>query len=37
MEKQVLFVHGGGQGAYEADGILARSLQNALGSAYDVR
>ena len=36
MNKQVLFSHGGGQGANEADGVHARSLQNAIGSAYDV-
>jgi hypothetical protein len=35
--KYVLFIHGAGQGAYEEDGLLAASLQNALGSAYDVR
>jgi predicted alpha/beta hydrolase family esterase len=33
----VLFIHGGGQGAYEADALLAESLQKELGSAYDVR
>ncbi len=37
MKKSVLFIHGGGQGAYEADGLLAASLQTALGSAYHVR
>ena len=33
----VLFVHGGGEGAHEADQELAASLQNALGSGYEVR
>jgi uncharacterized protein len=37
MRKQVLFIHGGGEGAYEEDGKLAASLQDALGAAYDVR
>ena len=37
MKKQVLFVHGGGQGAYEEDEKLAASLRDALGPAYDVR
>ncbi len=37
MNKHVLFIHGAGQGAYEEDGLLVASLQNALGSAYDVR
>ncbi len=37
MKKQVLFVHGGGQGAYEEDKKLAASLQDALGTTYDVR
>ena len=37
MEKTVLFIHGVGEGAYEEDGRLAASLQNALGSAYEVR
>jgi|SRR6185436_14432827 len=38
MKKYVLFIHGGGgEGAYEEDGILAASLQNALGAAYEVR
>lgn len=37
MKKTVLFVHGAGEGAYEEDGLLAASLQNALGSAYELR
>jgi serine hydrolase len=37
MKRQVLFVHGGGQGAYEEDRKLAASLRNALGTAYEVR
>jgi serine hydrolase len=37
MKKQVLFFHGGGQGAYEEDRKMAASLQDALGAAYDVR
>lgn len=37
MTIQVLFIHGGGEGAYEADKVLATSLQKALGSAYEVR
>ncbi len=37
MQKIVLFIRGGGQGAYEADALLAESLQEELGSTYDVR
>jgi predicted alpha/beta hydrolase family esterase len=38
MTKHILFIHGGGgEGAYEADGILVASLHNALGAAYEVR
>jgi predicted alpha/beta hydrolase family esterase len=37
MKRQVLFIHGGGQGAYEEDKKMAASLQDALGAAYDVR
>ncbi len=37
MKKTVLFIRGAGQGAYEADALLAESLQKELGSAYDVR
>ena len=38
MAKDILFIHGsGGEGAYEEDGILVASLQNALDAAYAVR
>jgi uncharacterized protein len=37
MKRQVLFIHGGGQGAYEADKELAANLRDELGAAYDVR
>jgi predicted alpha/beta hydrolase family esterase len=37
MAGQVLFIHGGGGGAYEADSTLAASLQSALGAEYVVR
>jgi hypothetical protein len=37
MAKHVLFVHGGGEGAHEADEKLAASLRGAFGTAYDVR
>lgn len=37
MKKTVLFIQGAGAGAYEEDGLLVASLQNALGSAYEVR
>ena len=37
MRKRVLFIHGGGEGAYEEDRKLAAALQYALGAAYDVR
>jgi predicted alpha/beta hydrolase family esterase len=36
MKKQVLFIQGAGEGAYKEDRFLATSLQNALGSAYEV-
>jgi hypothetical protein len=36
MTKHVLFLHGAGAGAFEEDGLLVASLQNALGGAYDV-
>lgn len=36
MKKHVLFIHGAGEGAFEEDGLLVASLQNALGQAYDV-
>jgi predicted alpha/beta hydrolase family esterase len=35
-KRRVLFVHGGGKGAHEADQELAASLQNALGAGYEV-
>jgi predicted alpha/beta hydrolase family esterase len=34
--KQVLFIQGAGEGAYEEDAKLAASLQNTLGSEYHV-
>lgn len=37
MRKEILFIQGGGEGAYEADGKLADSLQRALGADYDVK
>lgn len=37
MARPVLFIHGGGGGAYEADAKLAEALARALGPAYDVR
>ena len=37
MKKHVLFVHGAGEGAHEADEKLAASLRDTLGSGYDVR
>jgi hypothetical protein len=37
MAKQVLFIQGAGEGAYDADKKLAESLQQALGSDYEVR
>ena len=37
MKRDVLFVHGGGGGAHEADEKLAASLRDALGGGYDVR
>lgn len=36
MKKHLLFIQGGGQGAYEADEKLAMNLQDLLGSDYDV-
>ena len=36
MKKQVLFIQGGGEGAYAEDEALAVSLQRALGSEYGV-
>ena len=37
MVKQVLFIHGGGEGAYEEDMKLVASLQEALRTGYEVR
>jgi predicted alpha/beta hydrolase family esterase len=37
LKRHVLFVHGGGEGAHEADEKLAVSLRDALGGGYDVR
>lgn len=37
MKKHVLFIHGAGGGAYEEDRLLAASLQDALGTDYEVR
>jgi len=36
MKKQVLFIQGAGEGAYEEDEKLAASLQEALGTEYHV-
>jgi predicted alpha/beta hydrolase family esterase len=36
MKKQILFIQGGGEGAYEEDGQLAAYLRNALGDAHKV-
>ena len=36
-KKQVLFIQGGGDGAYEEDAKLATSLQEKLGATYNVR
>ena len=36
MKRQVLYVYGGGQGAYEEDRKLVASLQDALGTGYGV-
>jgi predicted alpha/beta hydrolase family esterase len=36
MTQQILFIHGAGGGAYEADAKLAHSLQNELGSDFAV-
>lgn len=37
VSKHVLFIHGAGEGAFEEDGLLVASLQNALGRGYEVR
>ena len=36
MKQQILFIHGAGTGAHEADSKLAASLQQALGAEYQV-
>lgn len=36
MTKHILFIHGAGEGAYEADKKLAESLQQSLGGEYEV-
>ena len=33
MKKQVLFIQGGGEGAYQEDKILAENLRDVLGTA----
>ena len=37
MKRPVLFLHGGGEGAYEEDERLAASLRDGLGAAFDVQ
>jgi predicted alpha/beta hydrolase family esterase len=37
MKKQVLFIQGGGEGAYQEDGQLVAYLRSALGNAYELR
>ena len=37
LRTHVLFIQGGGEGAHEADALLAASLQKALGAEFDVR
>lgn len=37
MTKHVLFIHGGGEGAYDGDAKLAASLRQDLGPEYSVR
>ena len=37
MKQQILFIQGGGDGAYEVDQELVRYLQGALGVAYEFR
>lgn len=36
MKKQILFIQGAGEGAYDADKLLANSLQQQLGEDYEV-
>lgn len=37
MHRQILFIHGGGQGSYEEDKKLVVHLQERLGSSYNIR
>lgn len=37
MKQQILFIQGGGEGAYEEDGQLVAYLRRTLGTAYEVR
>src|SRR5215218_5183951 len=37
MKRRLLFVHGGGEGAYESDRKMAASLRDALGGGYEVQ
>jgi predicted alpha/beta hydrolase family esterase len=37
MMKHVLFIHGGGEGAYAADAVLAQSLRQTLRAGYSLR
>lgn len=37
MKRQILFIHGAGEGAFEEDEKLVASLRQSLGSAYEVR
>ncbi len=37
MKKQILFIHGGGEGAHEEDKKMAESLRAALSDGYEVR
>ncbi|MBD2868774.1 alpha/beta fold hydrolase [Paenibacillus arenilitoris] len=36
LKKQLLFIHGGGHGAYEAGRHMAMTLQSLLGPAYEI-
>ncbi|MBA2693674.1 MAG: alpha/beta fold hydrolase [Rubrobacter sp.] len=37
MKRQTLFIHGGGEGAYDEDEKMAESLRDALGEGYELR
>jgi predicted alpha/beta hydrolase family esterase len=37
MKRTILFIHGAGEGAYNADRLLVDSLQKELGAEYEVR